>query len=280
MKAKWFLLFWLFFGLAAVQMAVNAHPGFHLLDLRTGKEAGLSETASELSKNRIVLIGEHHTNRQHHKGQLAVIQSLQGIGTKVAIGLEMFRTDGQSILDRWVTGELSQTEMARAFESHWRYPFELYADIFHFARREKIPMVALNVSAAITRKVAKSGFASLTEKQRAQLPNIVCDVSASYRDFIRSAYGAHAHGQGSFEYFCEAQLVWDNAMAHHARQYLIAHTRRVMVLLAGSAHAQKKGIPARVKQLGALPLSVILPETKGSIMPGQVTTAQADFILR
>ena len=37
-----------------------------------------------------------------------------------------------------------------------------------------------------------------------------------YRAFIRSILGAHAGSPESFERFCEAQLVWDTAMAINA----------------------------------------------------------------
>ena len=52
----------------------------------------------------------------------------------------------------------------------------------------------------------------------------------------------------NFTNFCEAQLVWDKAMAVHALGYVKKNPDRIMVLLAGTGHAWKKGIPERIKE--------------------------------
>jgi uncharacterized iron-regulated protein len=44
-----------------------------IYDLNREKELRMSQVLADLKKNRIVLVGEHHTNRQHHMAQLAVI---------------------------------------------------------------------------------------------------------------------------------------------------------------------------------------------------------------
>lgn len=72
------------------------------------------------------------------------------------------------------------------------------------------------ISREITRQVSRKGFASLSDKQRGQLEGVTCEVTREYRDFVRSAFGAHGHGKMDFIYFCEAQLVWDTAMAINA----------------------------------------------------------------
>jgi uncharacterized iron-regulated protein len=108
-------------------------------------------------------------------------------------------------------------------------------------------MVGLNVSRGITRQVAQEGFSSLSETQREELDGGSCNVTREYRDFIRSAFGAHGHGSMDFIRFCEAQLVWDTAMAINAVNHLEQHPDRMMVLLARSGHARKLGIPYQVK---------------------------------
>ena len=72
-------------------------------DIDRGSQTNLSQMATDLKKNRIILVGEHHSNKSHHRAQLAVIQALVQAGTKVAIGLEMFRDESQSKLDQWIS---------------------------------------------------------------------------------------------------------------------------------------------------------------------------------
>ncbi len=79
--------------------------------------------------------------------------------------------------------------------------------------------------------------------------------------------------------FCEAQLVWDTAMAVHALKYLEQHPARVMVLLAGSAHARKMGIPYQIQRRRPLPVTVLLPYTPNRFDPDTITAADADFLI-
>ncbi|MDH3827077.1 MAG: ChaN family lipoprotein, partial [Desulfobacterales bacterium] len=67
-----------------------------MYDLNREKELPMSQVLADLKKNRIVLVGEHHSNRQHHMAQLAVIRALKEAGLRVAVGLEMFRNESQA----------------------------------------------------------------------------------------------------------------------------------------------------------------------------------------
>jgi hypothetical protein len=80
-------------------------------------------------------------------------------------------------------------------------------------------MVGLNVPRSITRKVAQNGFESLTPEEIGKLPPIVCRVDREYEEFLRRVLGSHGSESG-FRRFCEAQLVWDTAMAIYALEYL------------------------------------------------------------
>ena len=81
-----------------------------------------------------------------------------------------------------------------------------------------------------------------------------------------------------FGRFCEAQLVWDTAMAQNAIAYLKANPNRTMVLIAGSGHARRGGIPKQIKDRSDMLYTIILPEVPGSIEPGKVTLEDADYL--
>ena len=141
----------------------------------------------------------------------------------MAIGLEMFRRDSQADLDRWTAGELPPGEFEKVYARNWNYPWPAYSAIFEYARARHIPMLGLNVPPDITRQVARNGFQSLTETQRGALSDVTCSIDEEYMRYIREVFGAHAHGHGNFTFFCEAQMVWDTAMAVHALDYLRTH---------------------------------------------------------
>ena len=257
----------------------KASRALELYDLKNGQTLTGDQTLQAVQGARLVLVGEHHTTESHHRDQLRIIRFFKDNGVPLSIGMEMFRKDQQAALDRWVAGDLREEEFRPIYLDNWNFPWELYRDIFVYARDNKIPLVGLNVSREITRQVASQGFASLSDQQRGELEGVTCNVTREYRDYIRRAYGAHGHGNMDFIRFCEAQLVWDTAMAIHAVNHLEEHPGQVMVLLAGSAHARKMGIPYQVQSRRPTPLAVLLPYTPNFFEPDIVTIADADFII-
>jgi uncharacterized iron-regulated protein len=250
-----------------------------LYDLQNRKEKLMSEVISELKKNRVILVGEHHTSIDHHFGQLNVIQSLKEAGVQVAIGLEMFRDDSQQALDQWVAGTISEEQFEAIYYDNWNYPWPVYRMIFDYARQEKIPMIGLNVPREITRQVSQGGFNSLSEEQRGKLKDVSCRVDKEYMDYIKRAFGGHAHGQINFTYFCEAQMVWDTAMAVNTLDYLKKEPDSVVVLLAGAGHVRKGAVPRQIRDRSDVPHTVILPKIEGIIDKETISTKDADYIM-
>ena len=208
------------------------------------KKCFLADAISDLKKNRIILVGEHHTNQNHHFAQLNVIQSLNEAGVQVAIGLEMFRNDSQQALDHWVDGTSAKRNSRKSITITGPIPGRLYRMIFEYAKKEKIPMIGLNVPRDITRQVSRKGFNSLSEEQKGKLANVSCRVDKEYMDYIKKAFGGHGHGKLNFTYFCEAQLVWDSAMAINTLEYLKKYPDAVVVLLGRHRTCTKRGRPA------------------------------------
>ena len=265
-------------------MAAGAAPAAaadvqSVYDLRDSRRVTLADLIPDLITRRIVIVGEQHTDESHHRAQLRVIQALVEAGAKVAVGLEMFRQNSQGALDRWTAGDISPREFETIYYDNWNYPWAAYRPIFEYARAQKIPMIGLNVAPDITRQVARDGFQSLSEEQRGQLSDVACNIDEEYMRYIRSVYGAHAHGQMNFTFFCEAQMVWDSAMAVHALRYLTFHPDATVVILTGVGHAQKGAVPRQIRLRSPVPVAVFLPEVPGTIDPKTVDLQDADFLL-
>lgn len=264
---------------ASAATATEATDTLMLFDIRAGKQTPLDDAVAQMANSRMILVGERHTAMSHHEAQLAVIQALERDGRSVAVGFEMFRSDANKDLQAWVSGKLSEAAFETIYLDNWNFPWPLYRMLFTHARDARLPLIGLNVSRDITRQVAKRGFASLSEKQRGDLPMVTCEVDEAYMEFIRSAHGAHGHGGMDFTHFCEAQLVWDKSMAANAVAYLDTHPDKTLVVVAGTGHVRKGGIPTRVKEISDMTLTVILPEVPGSLDRGRVTTADADYLI-
>jgi hypothetical protein len=89
--------------------------------------------------------------------------------------------------------------------------------LFEFARINRIPMIALNVDAKLTRAIGDKGWDALPEHEREGVGR-AAPASEAYRDFLFTVYGSmrtarDARSSRAFQYFVEAQQNWDRAMA-------------------------------------------------------------------
>ena len=258
---------------------LKTFANLHLFDLTNNRYETLDEVIPELTKSRIIIIGEQHDHKSHHIFQLQIIKALHDSHRRIAIGLEMFKSESQDALDQWVSGEMTEKNFRKIYYDNWNLPISLYMMIFEFAKEAKIPLVGLNVPNSITFNVAKSGFQSLQKGEKEKLKNIRCDVGPKYKSYIKRAYGSHAHDNFNFTYFCEAQLVWDTIMAENALKYLKNNPETSMVVLTGVGHASKWGIPEQLRKRSAVSCKVILPYIPGFIEPNSAAITYTDYII-
>jgi uncharacterized iron-regulated protein len=267
---------------------VAAMPGFlgcqdgGVVRLKDQATISFDQMIGEASRSRVIVIGETHDNQAHHGLQLKIIRTLREGGIPLAIGLEMFRAENQELLDKWWRWGMSTEQFEALYRENWDAPWPLYRDIFLYARQKRIPLVGLNVTREIISKVAREGYGSLTETERKKLPpGITCTLDESYRSFIRKTFAEHAHASGrSFDHFCEAQMVWDTAMAIYAIEYLDKNPGSKMVILAGSVHAWKWAIPRQIVTMRPdVTVSVILPAPDGKAGQEKLTAEDADYVV-
>jgi uncharacterized iron-regulated protein len=237
--------------------------------------------AEDIKKADVVFVGETHDDESSHRLQLEVIKSLNEEGVPIAVGLEMFTAGSQAALDAWISGKMPVEDFVSVYYANWNFPWPLYRDIFLYLREHDIPAIGLNLPPEITRKVAAGGFASLTEEERKKLPpETGCIVNKEYMDFIRRAYSMHGHGDRKFVYFCEAQLLWDQTMARNISEYLKRNPGKTVVVLTGSGHAWKRGMPYQLNEVSpGTSYRVLLPARPGNARSINADSSAADYIL-
>ncbi len=222
----------------------------------------LAEVIREVEERKIIYVGESHDRFSHHLGQLEVIKSLHQKGKKVAIGMEMFQRPFQGALDDYLDGRVEEREFLLKAEyfKRWRFDYNLYRPILQFARVEKIPVVALNIQAEIVEKVARSGLESLTEEEKKSVPSQMDFSDEAYRERLRKIFQEHKNFQEEkFDFFYQAQILWDEAMAESIDSFLKKNPGYQMVVLAGSGHLSfGSGIPKRTARRNGHDYAILL----------------------
>src|SRR6266481_5170749 len=147
--------------------ACAAYGGW--IDVKTGQPIDRGELFRDLvAKAAVVLLGESHTDADHHRWQLHTLAGLHGRGGKIVIGFEAFPRRLQSVLDDWVEGKLTDEAFLKASEWRqvWGYDAAFYMPLFQFARLNRIPMIALNVERKLVSQVGRQGWASVPPSER------------------------------------------------------------------------------------------------------------------
>lgn len=212
----------------------------------------LDQMIDSIDDKQVLLVGETHDRYDHHLNQLAIIQQQFQHHPKMVIGLEFFQRPYQSVLDRFIAGEIDEKALLKETEyfERWGYDYRLYRPIFDFARQNKIPLIALNIDRDITDQIKKEGIDSLTDIQKDQLPDEIDRNDDHYRKRLEDIFKKHPHAdEEGFESFMEIQLLWDESMAQTAADWFNKNPQGHMVILAGSGHiVYGSGIPNRLQR--------------------------------
>jgi uncharacterized iron-regulated protein len=221
---------------------------------------------TNLAQAKVVYLGEIHDAVADHQGQLQIIQALfqqnkhqQNGG--MAIALEMFQRPYQPLLDQYLAGKITESELQKRseYDQRWGFPWEYYAPILRFAKAHQLPLIALNVPTEITRKVVKEGLESLTATDRQWIPpeSEIRTDNPAYQQMIQTVYEQIHQGRSvssSFNRFFLAQVLWDETMAQVVTDFLEAQPNHQVIVLAGDGHVvYGYGIPSRVaRRMGGI----------------------------
>ncbi len=259
----------------------QAQPQFQTA---TGERWALPAVVESLRDRAVVYLGEIHDRPEDHALQLTLIQALHRQRPDLAIGLEMFQQPAQQWLDQYLAGtiDLATLRQVSEYDRRWGYPWEFYAPILAYARQAGIPLVALNAPTEAVRIVARQGLSALPANGVPHLP-VLGDLELDYqphRNLLATLYAEmhQGHGAGAgFEFFFQAQVLWDEAMAAAIAHFHRQSPHRQWVILVGQGHIiYGYGIPRRVQRhFPGLSQATLLLSSGADWPPG--TAPRADF---
>ena len=231
------------------------------------KELSWGDVLERAVRRPVVLLGEMHEQAEHHRWQLHTMAALHGRRSDMVLGFEMFPRRVQSVLDRWVAGELTEAEFLKQSDwaRVWGFEATQYLPLFHFARMNRIPMVALNVERDLIREIGRKGLDGVPESMRegvgrpaAASPEYLHELHAVYREHGDGNKNAPTDDPG-FRRFVEGQLTWDRAMAEAISGARARYPERQMVAIMGRGHTGPGAVPAQLRALGVADTMVLLP---------------------
>ena len=279
------------------------------IDLKTGRSIDKGELIGDLvAKTAVVLLGESHTDVDHHHWQLHTLAALHGRGGNIVIGFEAFPRRLQSVLNDWVEGKLTDQAFLKASEwgQVWGYDAAFYMPLFQFARLNRIPMIALNVERSLVAQVGREGWETVPPSEREGLSD-PAPASPAYQRALARVYlmkrtmareaaerlsssrepnmpepeeaaVAEVMTEPEFKRFVEAQLTWDRAMAEALVSANRKFSNATIVGVLGSGHVEDgHGVPHQLKDLGVTALTTLIPVSVDTACK-HVGTSYADAV--
>jgi uncharacterized iron-regulated protein len=257
---------------------VNAHAA-QFVGVSDKMAADLAEVVKNVEGADVIFIGETHDNAQHHQAQLDIVRSLHAKKFPMAIGLEMFTPEDQQKLDDWSEGKLDEERFIPIYSRNWSYGWPLYRNLFIFARDNHIPLIALNIPKAVISKVVAQGSSALQESEIP--PKISWSLNEPQASYMRNT-ARHVFGNTPpdklLTRLCEAQALRNSGMAWNIAKYRKKHKAEKVVVLAGTWHAVKNGVPELLSTYDKLTFKVILPELPEFNLDN-ATVREADYLI-
>lgn len=225
-----------------------------VISVRSRQPVTPNSLLQEIARSNVVYLGETHDSSKDHQAQLEIIQKLYQLKPDLVMAMEMFQRPFQSVLARYLAGDLTEAELITLsqYNQRWGFDWELYAPIVRFAKEKRLSIVALNTPTEVTRKVARSGLESLTPQDFRFIPprSAIVLEPESYRERLRQIYEESHQGKTNsvaFDRFFQAQVLWDETMAERIAQILQKQSDSLVIALVGQGHLlYGDGIPSRV----------------------------------
>jgi uncharacterized iron-regulated protein len=226
----------------------------------------------------VVYLGEQHDNPTHHSHQRAVVEALVARGVRPALAFEMLEEDQQAAVDQALAGTLSAGDLDERLR--WRtrgWPdMGMYQPLFEIAAREKLPVIALDLDPAVSRRIAREGLGSLNARAEGLASRLPADPA-------REEAIAGVIREGHCGLLPDARLptmvdAWHARNVTMARRLVAALDRGLtVVVIVGRGHQAAGGLPAQLAALrpGTRQLVVDMIEAPPDTRPEAVVGAAA-----
>lgn len=275
-----------------------------------GRAVKLEEIIEALDAADVLFVGERHDDATGHALEAELLRRAderysQGVGKRrtVALSLEMFERDVQTVLDEYLGGLISERHFLLSSRPWNNYQTD-YRPLVEYARAHHLPVIAANAPARYVSRVSAQGpasLSSLSKEARGWLPPLPFpEASAAYaskfntfmsggRAAAQTPSGAQpvnphaqANPHGSL-HLLEAQTLRDASMAYAISEFLKRGGDPLVVQVNGTFHSEgRMGVPeqlAHYRKKARAVVVTIIPDQDRTGFDAASMSSLGDFII-
>ena len=273
----------LLFTALAAQLAAAARPQLPAAHYRAFDSKGgavtLQAIVASLERADVLFVGETHDDPVAHQLEaelLRLADESHGPASPrrraVALSLEMFERDVQTVLDEYLAGLITERHFLLSSRP-WRNYETDYRPLVEYARARRLPVIAANAPARYVSRVSSRGPDSLRALPevavKSWLPPLPFPAAsegyaAKFNRFMRGGAPAPSPPPGAAAapppahpparsnphgslHLLEAQTLRDASMAHAIAEYLKRGRDPLVVQVNGTFHSEERlGVPEQL----------------------------------
>ncbi len=128
------------------------------LNSRRFYQSNINELSSSIDDSEVIYLGDFHTFDQSSRNLKRIIDIIKSKKHNFAIGLELVHIAHQSFIDYFLAGHITELEFLESinYKESWRFPWTYYKTFFQIAKKNNIPIIALNTEGGLKKRDKKA----------------------------------------------------------------------------------------------------------------------------
>ncbi len=240
-----FFAFSLIFMLNITSFGQANEVNYRIFDA-TGNPSGLGKIIEAAGQNDVIFLGEQHDDATAHALQMQIFKTIvekYGKQRKIALSLEMFERDVQTVIDEYLNNLITENHFLLSSRP-WNNYKQDYRQLVELAKAEKLPVIAANAPRRYINMVSRSGrdaLNALTPEAKKTLPPLPFNqASEAYANKFKALMGGSPESSMGLNNILDSQTLWDAAMAFSVAEFLKRNKNPLVVHLNGSFHTENR----------------------------------------
>ena len=217
-----------------------------------GNPSSLDAIVMAMSGVDAVFLGEQHDDAVGHAIEAELFRRAVAeymAKRKVALSMEMFERDTQTVVDEYLSGLISEQHFLLSSRPWPNYKTD-YRPLVELAKEKKLDVVAANAPRRYVNMVSRNGRDSLnglSKQAKMWLPPLPFpEPSTTYRDKFNALMSGNSGdpstrmNPNAAANLIYSQSLWDATMANSVANYLKANKGSLVVHLNGGFHTESR----------------------------------------